>query len=487
MKKWLPLALDLLESSLLPVPQELNEIDWKLDISPNNKKLTQHLAAFANNPGGGYMAFGIDDADGTPVGISKEQAEVIISKLTNLSRHTLQPEPKIDYSIEPYKTASILIVHVPESAIKPVCTKTGGLEETYIRTGGSTRQASRHELANLLLNSKIFRFEELHASPVVSKEYVLENINYKFVLGLLERGHNIDQEQAIAWMEEEKMIEQVDDTGYYITNFGALAAATDLRKFDALYRKSARFIHYTGLGKDSGAHDITGQYGYAIGFSKLLDYIQARLPRKEFVNDYGLRETTTLYPLIALRELIANALVHQDFSITGKGPMIEAFTNRIEISNPGRLLASKKVDRLIGTNPESRNDLLASAMRRYKICEERGSGLIKVVKSLEDIGAPPLLFEEGENYFKVTIFAARGFSEMSPKERIDACYQHAIIRSISGVAMTNDSLRARLKLPSSYIETVSAVIEEAIAAKRIKVKGLEEKHPLAAEYVPYWA
>ncbi|RZK33984.1 MAG: ATP-binding protein [Hymenobacter sp.] len=120
MKKWLPLALDLLESSLLPVPQELNEIDWKLDISPNNKKLTQHLAAFANNPGGGYMAFGIDDADGTPVGISKEQAEVIISKLTNLSRHTLQPEPKIDYSIEPYKTASILIVHVPESAIKPV-------------------------------------------------------------------------------------------------------------------------------------------------------------------------------------------------------------------------------------------------------------------------------------------------------------------------------------------------------------------------------
>jgi ATP-dependent DNA helicase RecG len=211
------------------------------------------------------------------------------------------------------------------------------------------------------------------------------------------------------------------------------------------------------------------------------------MPRREFINDYGLRETASLYPKIALRELIANALVHQDFSITGKGPMIEAFTNRIEISNPGRLLASKKIDRLIGTNPESRNDLLASAMRRYRICEERGGGLIKAVKSLEDIGAPPLLFEEGENYFKVTIFSARGFNEMTPKERVDACYQHAVIRSISGVAMTNDSLRARLKLASSYIETVSAVIAEAIAAKRIKVKGLEERHPLMSEYVPYWA
>jgi ATP-dependent DNA helicase RecG len=274
MKKWLPLALDLLESSLLPIPQELNELDWKLDLSPNNKKLTQHLSAFANHPGGGYMVFGIDDTSGEVVGVSKEQAETIVSKLTNLSRHTLQPEPKIDYSVELYKTQSVLFVHIPESGIKPVCTKSGGIEETYIRTGGSTRQASRHELANLLLNSKILRFEELHASPVVSKEYVLENINYKFVLNLLERNYSVDEGQALDWMEEEKMIEKVDDTGYYMTNFGVLAAATDLRNFDALYRKSARFIHYEGLGKDSSAFEITGQYGYAVGFTRLLEFIE---------------------------------------------------------------------------------------------------------------------------------------------------------------------------------------------------------------------
>lgn len=480
-------AFEILESSLLPLPQELNEIDWKATLSPNNKKLTQHLSAFANHPGGGYMAFGINDKSGEVIGISKDESEDIVSKLASLSRDTLTPEPRIDHAITHYKSASILIVRIPESNSKPVHTKQGGLEETYIRTGGTTRRASKHELANLLLNSKIPRYEELHASPVVNKEYVLENINYKFVLNLLDRSHDISEEQALEWMEEERMIERFDESGYYITNFGALCASTDLRKFDTLYRKSARLIHYTGISKDSSADDDkTGQYGYAVGFSMLLSFIQKKLPKKEFINSYGLREKSTLYPTIALRELIANSLVHQDFSITGKGPMIEIFTNRIEISNPGRLLASKKVDKLIGTNPESRNDLLASAMRRYKICEERGSGLIKAVKSLEDIGAPPLLFEEGENYFKVTIFAAREFNEMTSKERIDACYQHAVLRSISGVGMTNDSLRARLKLPSSYVETVSAVIAEAIAAKRVKIKGLEE-HPLITEYVPYWA
>ena len=68
----------------------------------------------------------------------------------------------------------------------------------------------------------------------------------------------------------------------------------------------------------------------------------------------ALREETTIYPEIALRELIANALIHQDFAVKGSGPMIEIFTDRVEISNPGKLLPTKKIDRLIRTTPESK-------------------------------------------------------------------------------------------------------------------------------------
>jgi len=74
------------------------------------------------------------------------------------------------------------------------------------------------------------------------------------------------------------------------------------------------------------------------------------LPHSEVIKQ-SLRTEATVYPEIALRELIANALIHQDFGITGAGPMVDIFDDRITITNPGALLPSKRPDRLIGTTP----------------------------------------------------------------------------------------------------------------------------------------
>ncbi len=59
MKTWTIKALELLRASLEPPRHELNEIDWKAALSPDKKRLTEHLSAFANHPGGGFLAFGI--------------------------------------------------------------------------------------------------------------------------------------------------------------------------------------------------------------------------------------------------------------------------------------------------------------------------------------------------------------------------------------------------------------------------------------------
>ena len=194
-----------------------------------------------------------------------------------------------------------------------------------------------------------------------------------------------------------------------------------------------------------------------------------------------------MYPEIALRELIANSLIHQDFTIRGSGPMIEIYANRIEISNPGGLLASKEVDRLIGAQPESRNEKLARAFRRYKICEERGSGLLKAGMEVELYGLPPIKFEAGANTFKVTLFAPRSYAEMSPQERLDACYQHAVLKYFSGTAMTNKSLRERLKMAEKQRSMVSTLIQQALDLGRIKPSDPENKSRKFAEYIPYWA
>jgi ATP-dependent DNA helicase RecG len=64
MKTWINKATAYLDKSLGKIPSELNEIDWKISLSPNNDKLCKQIAAFANLSGGGFLTFGVDDKTG---------------------------------------------------------------------------------------------------------------------------------------------------------------------------------------------------------------------------------------------------------------------------------------------------------------------------------------------------------------------------------------------------------------------------------------
>jgi predicted HTH transcriptional regulator len=282
------------------------------------------------------------------------------------------------------------------------------------------------------------------------------------------------------------MIKNVDGKGFYITNFGALSAAKNINKFDGLSRKSVRLIKYEGKTKIFESKEYPGSKGYAVGFEALIKFVKGLLPGSEVVK-HALREETSVYPEIALRELIANALIHQDFTIRGTGPMIEIFEDRIEFTNPGRLLPTKKIDRLIRTTPESRNEILAAAFRRYNICEERGSGFEKAVTAIELFGLPPLKFEQGENYFKVTMYALRTFAKMTNNERIEACYQHSIIQYYGNEGFNNASLRKRFGMHDKQAPQISKLIKEAIDAGKIKVKDPESESKKFSLYIPYWA
>jgi len=484
-KNWIQKALDFLNHSLHPIPQELNELDWKEELSPNNAKLTKHLSAFANQPGGGYMVFGVEDKTALPTGITHQAAENIVQKLSSLCRDSLSPVVTIDHAIEKYHDVPLLFIHVRESAVKPVHFESGTIEDAYIRSGGTTRKASRQEIGGLMLNSKTPQFEELHASKLKSAPEILNILDYRTIYKLLGRPVPQSNEEVLQWMKDEKMVEEVDGAGFYITNFGALSAADNLKDFDGLARKSIRLIKYKGINKLETEKEFPGSKGYAIGFEGLISFIKAMLPGSEIIKN-ALRMETTVYPEIAIRELVANALIHQDFSIRGSGTMIEIFSDRIEISNPGKLLPSKKIDRLIRTTPESRNEVLAAAFRRYNICEERGSGFEKAVAAIELFGLPPLKFEELENSFRVTMYSPKSFAELTPMERVEACYQHSIIRYYSTGGMTNTSLRERFKMHEKQRPQVSLVIKEALAQGRIKPKDPNNVSTKFAEYIPIW-
>jgi ATP-dependent DNA helicase RecG len=86
-------------------------------LSPDRKRLTEHLSAFANQPGGGYLVFGVDSA-GTPAGVDEKTVETTMNHLANLGRAGLEPPTALDHAVEDYESVRLLFVHVPESAVK---------------------------------------------------------------------------------------------------------------------------------------------------------------------------------------------------------------------------------------------------------------------------------------------------------------------------------------------------------------------------------
>jgi len=160
-------ALELLRASLEPPQHELNELDWKAALSPDKKRLTEHLSAFANLPGGGYLAFGIDGT-GKPVGVNQAEIEKITNQLANLGREALEPRLALDHGGETYEGVRLLFVHIPETTVKPVHLRGKGLKDAFIRSGGTARgriQAGNRHLDAAQPHSTLGRTARVDAAP----------------------------------------------------------------------------------------------------------------------------------------------------------------------------------------------------------------------------------------------------------------------------------------------------------------------------------
>jgi predicted HTH transcriptional regulator len=191
-----------------------------------------------------------------------------------------------------------------------------------------------------------------------------------------------------------------------------------------------------------------------------------------------------MYPQEAIRELVANTLVHQDFEETGSGPMIEIYEDRIEITNPGLPLI--KPLRFIDEY-QSRNELLASLMRRIGICEEKGSGIDRVIALSELFQLPAPDFREMEKHTKVILYAHKKLSGMDRQDKIRACYQHCCLRYVSNDHMTNQTLRDRFKIEDQNAAIASRIIGDTLDAGLIKLEDPANKSRKYVKYIPAWA
>jgi predicted HTH transcriptional regulator len=280
----------------------------------------------------------------------------------------------------------------------------------------------------------------------------------------------------------ERLIDEADGS-YAIRRLGALLLSKRLADFQDLARKAARVVVYTGTSKLETRLDQVGGKGYATGFQGLVHFVMAQLPQNEVIED-ALRKEVKLVPEVVIRELVANALIHQEFTVGGSSVMIEVYSNRVEISNPGEPVVP--VERFID-GYQSRNERLADLMRRMGICEEKSSGIDRVVNAAEVFQLPAPDFRAGHRRTVVSIYGPRPFEDMNREDRVRACYQHCALKWVMSERMTNQSLRERFHLPESKAAIASQVIAATIESGLIKPDEQVGASRKFARYLPFWA
>lgn len=172
--------------------------------------------------------------------------------------------------------------------------------------------------------------------------------------------------------------------------------------------------------------------------------------------------------------------VTQPASSDGTGPTVEIFDNRIEITNSGIPLVDVK--RIVDNPPKSRNEKLASVMRRLRMCEELGTGWDKIVLlcELQQLPTPKIkLYEESTKVTEIP------FANLSVEDRVWACYMHACIMYVQGEQLTNSSLRTCFGVPASSSGSISQLIKQALEEEVIKPLDPTTSNKYM-KYIPFW-
>lgn len=462
-------------------------LEFKVD-NANPDEIGEYLSALSNSAclhdkRYGYLVFGVEDKTHKVVGTNFKPRETKVGneELENWLSRLLTP--RIDFKIIEFNFDGkpIVILKVDAVQHQPVAFK----GNAFVRVGSYKKKLRDFpEKERKIWNkSNHAPFETEVAKSDLTDDQVLRLLDYPTYFRLTKQNLPSNKEGIIDRLESENFV--IRDNGRFkILNLGAILFANNLNEFTLLKRKALRVIVYPANDRLNAVKEWVSEKGYAIDFENIVAYIVDQLPQNEVI-DLAFRKIVKMYPDIAIRELVANALIHQDFSQKGTGSMVEIFKTRIEITNPGEPLIDTL--RFIDHSPKSRNEILASFFRRIDLCEERGSGIDKVITAIEAYQLPAPRFYAGDDYFRAFLFAHKTFREMDRTERLAACYQHSCLKFVLGDLMSNQSLRERFKIDQKNYSMVSRLIKEAIKEGAVKEDSSASKSNKLARYIPFWA
>jgi len=362
------------------------------------------LSAFANTPGGGDIVFGVDESQGCAVtGVYDPQ--LCQQAVVNAGRHGVVPPIKITTETQAIEGSTVVIAHVPEAdrSLKPVKVRKSGL--AYLRQYDGDYPLSEQEEQAFIADRGQPTFDE---EPVLNADF--DDLDPDAVTRYVNERQLVSPTLATMSGEEVLVRTGVVSKGHP-TLAGLLALGVYPQQFFANLGIQASLLPPGGSRATVRAFDsasITGAIPTMLEQASSWIY---RMAGRAIIGDEttGAVSNKPTYPLIAVRELLANALIHRDLgSYALNQPItVQIKSDQLLISNPGGLFGLR-LDSLGHTPSYLRNGRLAEICQYVttrdsnRVIERLGTGIPAVRESLATAGMrPPIFIDQGVRFVAI--------------------------------------------------------------------------------------
>ena len=317
-------------------PTEQPHVEFK-ENNTDPETIAKNISAIANtliknNTPRGYIIWGVSDSTHEIVGTNftpetkKRGNEDIILWL---KKH-IKPELEVKFhtTIIDEKMVVVLVIHVNRISVSKYD------NVPYIRIDKNTRKLGDYAETEKQVWKEVVasEYETMSAITNLAREEVEALLDLNAFHELRKARVPVERDAIFPELINCNIIIDNKDSTYDITNLGALLFAKELTQFDALKLKAPRVIIYDGDSKTITRLEKVGQRGYAVGFEGLHNFIMEQIKDGEEIVG-ALRKNIYRFPSLTVRELLANTIIHQDFTLDGTQPMVEIFDNRIVFTN----------------------------------------------------------------------------------------------------------------------------------------------------------
>ncbi len=338
-------------------------------------KIAKSICAFLNGQGG-WIIVGLDDNHNhVDINISET-----ITKIQYELTHNIAPLPLVYIQKESYKGKDVVLVTVPKGSLPPY----SYIGKYYVQVGGAIMPPSEDQISMLMrssfsITSTWESIGNLLANP--------ENLNKQQMDEVYHTGvssHRLAEspDGLYSTLSELQLVDSYEAKNGAVCLFGR-----DTRS--ALPQSRVR-IQLMSKGETTESFDNTliMEGDIFLLFRETIDYLTKVLPRQSLFLETGNRSDDFIYPMDVLREALINSLIHRDYTGTAGEITVFIYSDKIEISNPGKL-----PDKLVkGKNNVTahvsilRNPLMAEILYIGGYMEKTGRGMELISRKMKDMG-----------------------------------------------------------------------------------------------------